>query len=63
MTIEEQRQKSNNSLIEQVAGYYNSTLRDIEDYQDMRYTVLEDMAKEHLMHWKKELRRLILEVA
>ncbi len=52
--------QANLGLIKDVAGYYNEISNDLELYQDMNYTVLENQAKEHLMHWKKELRRLIL---
>ncbi len=51
--------RANLGLIRDVAGYYNEINNDLELYQDMRYPVLENQAKEHLMHWKKELRRLI----
>ena len=46
-------------LIAQVAIYYNSSKQNIEDYRDMDYKSLEQMATVHLMYWKKELHNLI----
>ena len=46
-------------LIWQVAGYYNSTQRNVEIYRDMDSILLEELSRMHLMHWKKELHDLI----
>ncbi len=48
MNIDNLEQESNDRLIVQVAGYYNQTKQDIEDYEDMNYTVLEDMVLENI---------------
>lgn len=50
---------ANLKLIAQVAGYYNSTKRDIENYRVLNVIELEQMSIVHLMHWKKELHSLI----
>lgn len=50
---------ANHKLIKQVALYYNSSKQNIEDYRDMDCQTLEQMATEHLMHWKNELHNLI----
>ena len=50
----------NKRMITQLAEYYRETKSSLELYQDMNYTVLEEMAERHLAHWKYELKNLIL---
>ena len=58
---QEYRALANSKLISQVAEYYRRTRCDLEVYQEMNFTVLENVATEHLMHWRKELHELIFD--
>ncbi len=49
------------TLIAQVAGYYNKSLKNIEFYKELGYADLETMAEEHLTHWKQRLHELIFD--
>ncbi len=44
----------------QVAEFYNMTLDNLEHYRLEGYPILEQQASKRLMHWKNELRRLIV---
>ena len=51
--------QANHRLIAQVAEYYNDASNNIEFYQKVNSTSLQEMSKEHLQHWKSELKALI----
>ena len=51
--------QANHRLITQVASYYNDAKENLEFYQEVNSTVLQEMSEEHLEHWKCELRSLI----
>jgi hypothetical protein len=53
--------EANLQLITEVAGYYNQAREDLVFYQGIKSPTLQKLAYEHLMHWKKELRKLIFQ--
>ena len=57
---QDQRMETNTKLILQVAEYYRSTKTNLAIYQEMEIPTLEALASKHLLHWKQELRRLVL---
>ena len=56
---EEYIDQGNHRLIRQVASYYCDARRNVEFYQELDSTVLQEMNQKHLLHWKRELRSLI----
>ena len=50
----------NTKLILQVAEYYSSTKFNLAIYQEMEIPTLEALATKQLLHWKQELRNLVL---
>lgn len=58
--IQDDRMETNTKLILQVAEYYSSTKSNLAIYQEMEIPTLEALASKHLLHWKQELRRLVL---
>jgi hypothetical protein len=53
---EEYIDQGNNRLIRQAASYYRDARRNVEFYQGLDSTVLQEMSQKHLLHRKKELR-------
>ncbi len=51
--------EANHRLITQVASYYNDDKENVEFYKDINSMPLQEMSKDHLLHWKSELRSLI----
>ena len=51
---------ANTRLIIQVAEYYSFTVANLATYQEMEMPTLEALATKHLLHWKQELRHLVL---
>ena len=51
--------KANLELITEVAKCYNDASENIKFYAEVNSPTLQKMAQEHMMHWKKELRKLI----
>ncbi len=55
----DEAQRANDRLIALVANYYNQTRRDLEFYRKIDSELLQELTREHLRHWKRELRSLI----
>ena len=53
--------EANLKLITEVAKYYNDAREDITFYSAVNSPTLHKLTKEHMMHWKKELRKLIFQ--
>jgi len=51
--------QANHRLIAQVAEYYNDTRINLGFYTEINSTVLQEICREHLQHWKNELISLI----
>ena len=51
---------ANTRLIIQAAEYYSFTASNLATYQEMEVPTLEALATKHLLHWKQELRHLLL---
>ena len=51
--------EANLKLITEVAKYYNDARENISFYSEVNSPTLQKLAKEHMLHWKKELRKLI----
>ena len=51
--------QANYRLIAQVAEYYNDASNNIEFYQKVNSPSLQEMSRDHLLHWKNKLRSLI----
>ena len=51
---------ANTRLIIQAAEYYSFTASNLATYQEMEMPTLETLAAKHLLHWKEELRHLVL---
>ncbi len=51
--------QANRKLIAQAAGYYNDAKENLAFYREIDSPALQKLSREHLMHWKKELRSLI----
>ena len=58
--IQDDRMETNTKLILQVAEYYSSTKFNLAIYQEMEIPTLEALATKQLLHWKQELRNLVL---
>jgi len=56
---QEHATKANHELIAQVAKYYNDAKENLEFYNEVNSISLQEMSKDHLRHWKNELRSLI----
>ena len=52
---------ANHELIAQVAMYYNDAKENFEFYKNINSISLQEMSKDHLMHWRKKLHELIFD--
>ena len=53
--------EANLKLIRQVAGYYTQAKEDLAFYQKVNSPTLQKLAREHMRHWKDELRSLVFQ--
>ena len=51
--------EANHRLIAQVATYYNDAKENLEFYKEVNSISLQEISKEHILHWEKELHDLI----